>query len=157
MGGACEEGWAGRRETEREALLIHRWADKQAAPKKKGRRRRRALAKQAGDEEEEEEEGMGEFGKGGENKKETEKNDLHVDESCLQDGTLGISRHLNFLSVIFFFFNHPSLFSSLHFPSSPPPILPSPPPPLHSLAVFFPLPSPPSLSSHPLLLRHYPC
>lgn len=55
---------AGRRQTEREALLIHRWADKRAPGKKKRRRRRRALAKQAGEDEEEEEEGMGEFGKG---------------------------------------------------------------------------------------------
>lgn len=54
---------AGRRETEREALLIHRWDDKRV-PGKKKRRRRRALAKQAGEDEEEEEEGMGEFGRG---------------------------------------------------------------------------------------------
>lgn len=73
------------RDREREALLIHRWADKQAAVEKKKRRRRerrrrrrrtrrkQALAKQAGDDDEEEEEGVDEFGTRGKNKKEREK------------------------------------------------------------------------------------
>lgn len=71
--------------------------------------------------------------------KRREKNDLHVDESCLQDGTLGIRSDLNFLSVIFFFtlplfllppstsrrirsvfFSFPPLPPSLSPPSSPP-------------------------------------